>query len=138
MDIKLFIATKAFVLYQGKVLILKEAGSYTDGTNTGKYDLPGGRLKPGEQFNEALKREVFEETGLDIEIGSPISVGEWRPVVRDEQWQVVGIFFKCISDTDVVKLSEDHDSFLWIDPKDYSNYPIIENLKFVFENYLWK
>ena len=138
MDIKLFIATKAFVLYQGKVLILKESGSYTDGTNTGKYDLPGGRLKPGEQFNEALKREVFEETGLDIEIGSPISVGEWRPVVRDEQWQVVGIFFKCISDTDVVKLSEDHDSFLWIDPKDYSNYPIIENLKSVFENYLWK
>ncbi len=65
MQPKLFIATKAFILYDGKVLILCESGSYIDGSNQGRYDLPGGRLVPGERFDNALKREILEETGLE-------------------------------------------------------------------------
>jgi 8-oxo-dGTP diphosphatase len=129
---KLFIATKAFVVFEDKVLLLREAGSYQEGTNIGRYDVPGGRLKPGERFDEALKREVKEETGLDIEIGAPIAVNEWRPVVKGEPWQIVGVFFKCRANSAEVRLSSDHDQFLWIDPKDYLKHPIIDNLKVVF------
>jgi 8-oxo-dGTP diphosphatase len=102
----------------------------------GSYDLPGGRLEPGERFNDALKREVLEETGLEVEIGRPVAVNEWRPVVRDEQWQIVGIFFECHSSTSDVVVSIDHDAYEWIKPEDYFNYPIIDNLKPVFEAYL--
>ena len=136
MDPKLFIATKAFIVHDGKVLILREAGSYQDGTNLGRYDLPGGRLKPGERFDEALRREVREETGLEIDIGDPIAVNEWRPVVRDEPWQIVGVFFLCMAKTSAVKLSEDHDAFLWISPADFAAQPIIGNLSVAFESYL--
>ena len=69
---KLFLATKAFIIYEGKVLILRESGSYQDGTNAGRYDLPGGRLNPGEKYDEALAREVLEETGLTIKIKKPL------------------------------------------------------------------
>jgi 8-oxo-dGTP diphosphatase len=136
MEPKLFVATKAFIVHEGKILILRESGSYAVGTNTGLYDLPGGRLEPGERFNDALKREVLEETGLEVEIGRPVAVNEWRPVVRGEPWQIVGIFFECKATTSHVVVSADHDEYKWIEPADYLNYPIIDNLKPVFEAFL--
>lgn len=138
MEPRLFIATKAFILHQGKILILREAGTYQDGTQTGKYDIAGGRLKPGEHVEEALIREVKEEAGLDVAMGQVIAVNESWPVVRGEQWQIVRVFFVCDALTDVVQLSEDHDAYEWIDPAEYRNYGVIDNLHPVFEAYLKK
>lgn len=136
MDIKLFAATKAFIMYQGKVLLLRESMKYTDGSNAGSYDVVGGRVTPGERFDESLLREIREETGLTVRIGCPFFVNEWRPVVRGEQWQVIGTFFECFVDSDEVALSEDHSEYIWIDPADFAQYPIIENLRPAFESYL--
>lgn len=130
---KLFIAPKGFVIHDGKVLILRESGSYQEGTRTGLYDIPGGRLTPGERYDEALRREIEEETGLTVTIGGVIGIDEWRPTVKDELWQIVGVFFKCLASTNQVTLSNDHDQYEWIDPKDYQNYPIIENYLSTFE-----
>ncbi len=134
---KLFIATKAFIERDGKILVLRESAQYADGTNAGKFDVPGGRLNPGEKFDEALRREVKEETGLEATIHEPIYVGEWRPTVRGEAWQIVGVFFRVTCDaTSEVALSDDHMEVRWIDPKDYKTEPIIENLARAFEAYL--
>ena len=138
MEPKLFIATKAIIVNEGKILILREAGSYVEGTNAGRYDVPGGRLKPGEHFREALEREVSEETGLKIKIGSPVAVNEWRPVVKGEQWQIVGVFFECQALSYRVVLSTDHDAYKWINPAEYKKYNVIDNLKLVFKEYLRK
>ncbi|MFH1161935.1 MAG: NUDIX domain-containing protein [Candidatus Jorgensenbacteria bacterium] len=136
MEPKLFVATKAFIRNCDHVLLVRESSKYSDGTNAGKYDVPGGRLIPGQHFEEGLLREVREETGLAVQVEKPFFVNEWRPVVRGEQWQIVGIFFVCESDTDTVRLSDDHDDFLWIDPRKYTQYPLIENLKPAFESFL--
>lgn len=138
MEPKLFIATKAFIVFQGKVLCLRESANYADGSNVGKFDIVGGRLKPGERFDDSLVREIFEETGLKIKLGKPFFVNEWRPVVREEQWQIVGVFFECFADTDQVVLSEDHVEYVWIDPKEYSSINLIPNLVVAFESYLKK
>lgn len=65
---------KAFIVDQGKILVVKEK------VKRGKeeviiYDVPGGGVEPGENLSEALKREVFEEVGLQIKIGQ--AVGNW-------------------------------------------------------------
>lgn len=75
MEPKLFVATKAFIERDGKILILREAGKYQDGTNIGHYDVPGGRLTPGENWQVALTREVKEETDLDVTVGPPFFCG---------------------------------------------------------------
>ena len=135
---KLFVATKAFIMYEGKVLLLKESAEYKDGVNEGTFDVVGGRVEPGQRFDESLLREIKEETGLDVKVGRPFFTNEWRPEVRGEQWQIVGTFFECFSDSKDVVLSEDHSDFVWIDPKDYKKYNLIENLSVVFEGFLSK
>ena len=137
-ETKLFVAMKAFIVNNGKVLILRESSKYKDGSNNKKYDVAGGRIEPGQRFDESLLREIKEETGLEIKIGKPFFVDEWRPFVNEEQWQIVGTFFECLSDSDKVELSEDHDDYQWIDPKEYKNYNLIEKLHPVFEAYLNK
>ncbi len=133
---KLFAATKAFIVRDGKVLILKESSKYTDGANAGRFDVPGGRIEPGQRFDESLLREIKEETGLDVKIGRPFFVNEWRPKVRGEEWQVVATFFECFAETDDVILGEDHDEFKWIAPEEYKQYNLIENLHAAFAAYL--
>jgi len=135
-DVKLFTAVKAFIEHEGKVLILRESAAYKDGSNAGLFDVVGGRVKPGQRFDESLLREIQEETGLDVEIGKPFHVGEWRPVVRGEQWQIVGVFFVCKAKSGEVVLSEDHGEYQWIDSKEYEKYPLIDNLGPAFEAYL--
>ncbi len=129
---KVSVATKAFVIFEGKVLILRESSEYEEGENIGKYDVAGGRIKQDLGFDENLVREVKEETGIDIRIGRPFFVKEWRAGGE----RIMGVFFKCFSDSDQVVLSKDHDDFKWIDPKEYKNYEIIDDLSSVFEAFL--
>ncbi len=49
----------------GKYLVVcRSAEKYP--TVGAKWDIPGGRINPGTSLMENLKREVMEETGLDI------------------------------------------------------------------------
>lgn len=107
------------------MLILREATTYAEGTNIGRYHLPGGRIEAGEPFRSGLKREILEETGLQVTYDRPIFVGEWFPMIRGEQNQIVAIFFVCKAQTDHVQLSSEHDDYQWIDPQAYHQYDIM-------------
>ena len=133
---KLFIATKAFISYKGKILLLRESAKYKDGANAGKFDVVGGRVEPGQHWDESLRREILEETGLLVTIGKPFHVGEWRPIVRGEEWQVIGVYLECTTEDDSVRLSEDHQEHVWIDPTTFRSHPLIENVQGAFEAYL--
>lgn len=37
-----------------------------------EWELPGGRIEPGETSPECLAREIQEELGLEVEVGRPI------------------------------------------------------------------
>ena len=76
---KLFVATKAFIVHNGKILLVRESKKYGDGTQSGNYDVPGGRIKPGERFDESLAREIKEETGLSVRIGLPLTSIQFIP-----------------------------------------------------------
>ncbi|MEJ2885420.1 NUDIX domain-containing protein [Actinomycetospora aeridis] len=45
----------------------------------GVWDLPGGRVEPGESPRGAARRELREELGVDAELGAP-----WRRLVDDD------------------------------------------------------
>lgn len=94
-DINLRVAMKAVIVKEGKVLILREAATYGEGTQHGRYHMPGGMVEPGENFKYALNREIMEETGLEADVIMPFFTGEWRPVVKGVQNQIIAMFFAC-------------------------------------------
>ena len=60
----------AMVVKRGKVLLGRRAGQLF----SGKWAMPGGFVEFDEDFLTATRREVKEETGLDVEIKSILSV----------------------------------------------------------------
>ncbi len=65
----------------GKVLMIQKGR----GPYTGLWDLPGGKIEPGEAFEEALRREFDEETGLNVLSHEPLCVSEYQC-----QWEFEG------------------------------------------------
>jgi 8-oxo-dGTP diphosphatase len=131
------IATKALIIDdEGNYLLLREASTYEDGTNVGRYHLPGGRLEVGEYFENGLFREVKEETGLEVEIIQPIYVGEWRPVIKGKRNQIVAIFFLCKAKSKEVILSSEHDDFQWVNPLHGHQLDVMDPENKVVANYI--
>ncbi|HEX3859964.1 MAG TPA: NUDIX hydrolase [Pseudolabrys sp.] len=74
-----FLAVSAAIVRDGKVLVVRRA------RNPGQhlYTLPGGAVEAGERLDEAIIREVREETSLTIE---PAALAGYREViVRDNE-----------------------------------------------------
>lgn len=115
-ETRLFVATKALIIHDGKLLLLREAPKYADGTHIGEYDVPGGRIDPAEDLMTALKREVKEETGLSVVDAQLYDSTEWWPEKNDEQWHIIGLFYRVtVADASRITLSTDHDDYLWHD-----------------------
>lgn len=62
------IGISVIIKRDGKILLGKRKGSQ----GTGTWGIPGGHLEFGEKVSECAKREVLEETGLDIKNVSEI------------------------------------------------------------------
>jgi 8-oxo-dGTP diphosphatase len=58
------LSIKGVLIHDGRVLLLLN--------KRGEWDLPGGRPDAGEDHRTALKREVREETGLEVEVGAAL------------------------------------------------------------------
>lgn len=56
------IGVNTFFLKDNKILLGKRLSK----TGFGTWGLPGGHLEPGENLIEAAKREVLEETGINV------------------------------------------------------------------------
>ncbi len=51
---------------QGQILIDRRR---PEGVMGGLWEFPGGKIEPGETVEECIKREIYEELGIVIEVG---------------------------------------------------------------------
>lgn len=92
------------IIKDNKVLLIKKFG----GPYNGKLDLPGGTIEFGERPEDALKRELMEEVGIEVvdyQLFDADSVFfDWQ-VKEDVLVKVhhIGIFFKVLSYTNEIK-----------------------------------
>lgn len=92
------------VIKSEKILLIKKCGGPYDG----KLDLPGGTIEFGERPEDALKRELIEEVGievLDYELFDADSVSFLWQYKEDILVNVhhVGIFFKVLKYNNDIK-----------------------------------
>ena len=77
-----YLAVSAAIVRDGKILVVRRARAPAHGL----YTLPGGVVEIGETLDEAVTREVREETGMTIE---PVALAGFREtIVRDQQNRV--------------------------------------------------
>jgi len=133
---KLFFAPKAFIVKNGKVLVVRESSTHATNTHGGEYSFIGGRIEDGEPWREGFAREVQEEIGSTVEIKRPLFVSESFNTVQGEEWHIVRCFFLCEMQNDEIALSPEHDDYKWIDPAEYKNEHHIDNEYGAFEAYL--
>ena len=80
--------------------------------------LPGGGLDPGEDAEAALRREFFEETGHEIEIGEGLGQALQYVTNPAEAWNKHCRFFRVrIVARRGTPTEPDHEP-LWMDPKE--------------------
>ena len=91
-----------------KVLLVRRA-------DNGKWAVPSGYMASGESFSEACKREVMEETGLEVNINRLIGIYTSPNLLLEysdgNKWQLVVFHFDTELVSGELKLSEETTGF---------------------------
>ncbi|MDM5317288.1 NUDIX hydrolase [Fictibacillus sp. b24] len=100
-----------------KVLLVKNKGK-----GASYYTLPGGAVEPGETLEEGAKREVREETGLEVELQGIFSVNE--AFFEDRGHHAIFFVFKgnIIGGEIGISFPEEIEEITWMDAETAEQY----------------
>ena len=102
-----FLGLKALIQNpDGKLLLLKRPSLASD--------IPGGRIQKGEKLEGALKREVFEETALEITTMAPFFMFVTNVRIQD-LGLIISSYLCEVTSISKVQLSSEHIDFKWAD-----------------------
>jgi len=93
-------SVEAIIVKNGLLLLLRRKNNPVKG----QWWFPGGRIRKGESLEEALCREVKEETGLDVTACKLVNVYSRLFPERHD----ITIVFLCKCSGDKVTLNEEH------------------------------
>ena len=121
-----YLAVSAAIVRDGKILVVRRARAPAHGL----YSLPGGVVEVGETLEEAVTREVREETGMTIE---PVALAGFREaIVRDADSRVERHFiilcFAARWRAGEVLLNEELDEARWLEPAELASLPTTAGL----------
>jgi ADP-ribose pyrophosphatase YjhB (NUDIX family) len=101
---------------RGRVLLTRRAGPPYEGY----WDLPGGFVGEAEHPNDALKRELREETGLDVEPGRLIGIWIDRYAERGEDGPAtMNLYFTASASGGEGEPSDDVAELRWVEPDEF-------------------
>lgn len=116
---------------EGKILLIKSHKWKN------KYTVPGGHVELGEKLKEALKREIKEETGLNIYDIKFICFHEF--IYSPEFWKkrhFIFFDFSCKTDSNKVTLNNEVEDYIWVRVEDSLKLNIDSYTRKTIEKYI--
>jgi ADP-ribose pyrophosphatase YjhB (NUDIX family) len=98
----------AFVERSGRYLVLERSQE----PYRGRWELPGGFVEAGERPDEAVRREIYEETGLFV--ASSRILGAYRSRYGDGGKWTVDVAFHCVACSGELRLSAESSGAEWV------------------------
>jgi len=121
-----FLAVSAAIVRAGKIFVVRRARAPANGL----FSLPGGVVEAGETLEQALLREVSEETGMAIEPVALAGFGE--SIARDADDRVerhfVILCFAARWLSGEPTLNEELSEWSWLDPQQLAGLPTTPGL----------
>jgi 8-oxo-dGTP diphosphatase len=114
----------AVIVDDGKALIVKRAHA----PRQGEWSLPGGRVELGESLVDATRREMREETGLDVAVGEMLEVFDrihWRD--GRVEYHFVIVDFLCAVVGGTLRAGDDAEAVAWVDGDTAAGYGVNEH-----------
>ena len=132
MTLKKFALSVRMVLFDqhGHILILRR--SKQSKTNPGKWELPGGKIDSSEPFDDALKREVYEETGFQVIIHTAAGTA----TQETEEWRIVHLVMIGSIISGGLTISSEHEEYRWASPVEIAELEKADYFKDYFQMYL--
>jgi 8-oxo-dGTP diphosphatase len=80
----------------------------------GLWDIPGGFVTPGETLADAVRRELREEAGVEVEVGRLVAAVP--DVYGDGGEPTINAFFECRLTAGDPQPADDVSELRWFDP----------------------
>ena len=97
----------------------------------GEWVMPGGKIDLGESIIDAVKREVLEEVGLDVEVQDLLNVFEHITPGEDNCHFII-LYYRCLPvSSEITHNQNEVEEAQWVSPADLNEYKMPQGTRFI-------